>query len=174
MTKSVLSLHSWSTFTSRITSLFFFFSSSCKSGIIPLEQEAVDFLKSLQSKADSFGSFFLHLKWRQEKQSLWKAILAVSNHTSDKIANLTCSFYTSTDLLPFSRRRPSATSDVISIFIFVTWAQCKWIPQKTACTWSQSKSRTAYSRQILLLRKGVMGTIWRPDAQQFVNTISVI
>lgn len=40
------------------------------------------------------------------------------------MANLTCCCHTSTDLLPFLRRYPNVTS-ASSIFIFVTWAQCK-------------------------------------------------
>ena len=117
-------LWSWSAFTSRTSSLFF---SSCTSGLIPFKWAAEDFLKSLQSKAASSGSsVFQEKKNRQEKkESLWSAIAAVNKHTSDKIANLTSSCYTYFDLLPFFWWRPSVTSALISVFIFVTWVRCK-------------------------------------------------
>lgn len=93
-------LWSWSEFTSRIAS-FFFFWSSCTSGLIPFKWAAEHFLKCLQSKAASSGSSVLHKKKKdKKKESLWSAISAVNKHTSDKIANLTSSYYTSTDLLP--------------------------------------------------------------------------
>lgn len=62
----------------------------------------------------------------KRKQSLWDVIIAVSTQTLHKMANLTCCCHTSTDLLPLLRQCLNVTSASISIFIFVTWARCKW------------------------------------------------
>lgn len=117
-------LWSWSAFTSRITSLF------KELHVEPnfLQMGCRGFFKSLQSKAASSGSCALQLKKKRKKkkESLWSAISAVNKHTSDKIAYLTSSCFTSSDLLPLSRCCPSVTSALISVFIFVTWAWCEW------------------------------------------------
>lgn len=99
---------------------------------MPFKQTAAYFFfKHLcNQRQSSLGALFSSWgkkkeKW-QGKASLWNAIVAVNNLRQDSkfdpiVLRLHwphhCRFY---------RRRPSVTSALISVFIFVTWAPCKW------------------------------------------------
>lgn len=119
-------LRSWSAFTSRIVSLFL---RRFMSGLISFKSAAEGFFLIFAIKGSLLWVFCSPVKIKKEtrkKAILWCAISAVNKRTSDKIANLASSCYTSPDLLPFSKHHPSVTSALISVFIFVTWVWSKW------------------------------------------------
>ena len=100
----------------------------CMSDLIPFKWAGENFWNLCNQRQPPLGAMFSSKEKKnlEKNESLWSAVSAVNKHTSDEIANLTSSCYTYTDLLPFSRHCPSVTSALISVFIFVTWAWCKW------------------------------------------------
>lgn len=68
----------------------------------------------------------------------------------------------------------NVTSALISVFIFVTWAWYKWNLTRLAVHDPCPNQEQLTPGRYCCTEKGVMGTIWRPDARQFVSTISLI